>query len=297
MKDIQVLHYDAFTSTPHMGNPAGVVLQADHLSHDQMQEIAKRVGFNETVFVTASDHADLRLTYFTPGHEINLCGHATIASLYAMKSRGLLGNVKNIMIETNIGILPIEFSSDNPVHIRMKQGNPQFNLFTGDMERLFHAMGLSADEWDKDFPVVYGSTGTWTVLIPLKELASFGKMKPNNHLFPDILKENSKASLHPFCMSTFDKAAHMHARHFSSPYSGTVEDPITGTASGVMGAYYLTYIKPELNDVQLVIEQGQEVNRDGKVFVHAIKRNRNLIDIYISGTAVFVGEIDRRTFI
>jgi PhzF family phenazine biosynthesis protein len=122
-------------------------------------------------------------------------------------------------------------------------------------------------------------------------------MKPNNHLFPDILKENSKASLHPFCMSTFDKAAHMHARHFSSPYSGTVEDPITGTASGVMGAYYLTYIKPELNDVQLVIEQGQEVNRDGKVFVHAIKRNRNLIDIYISGTAVFVGEIDRRTFI
>lgn len=147
-------------------------------------------------------------------------------------------------------------------------------------KRLFHAMGLSADDWDKDYPIVYGSTGTWTVLIPVKELAPFAKMKPRNHLFPDILTANPKASIHPFCMSAHDKTAHMHARHFSSPYSGTVEDPITGTASGVMGAYYLTFIKPEFNDVQLVIEQGQEVNRDGRVLVKAIKRNQNLMDIY-----------------
>lgn len=297
MEDIEVFHYDAFTSIPNRGNPAGVVLQADHLSHDQMQEIAKRVGFNETVFVKASDHADLRLKYFTPGHEINLCGHATIASLYAMKSRNLLGNANAISIETNIGILPIEFSADSPIQIRMKQGSPHFIPFTGDVERLFHAMDLSADDWDKEFPIVYGSTGTWTVLIPIKELAPFARMKPRNQLFPDILKENPKASIHPFCMSALDKTANMHARHFSSPYSGTVEDPITGTASGVMGAYYLTYIKPELNDIELVIEQGQEVKRDGRVFVKAVKRKPNEMDIYVSGTAVFVGEIDRRTFI
>lgn len=297
MEDIQVFHYDAFTSIPNRGNPAGVVLKADHLSHDQMQEIAKRVGFNETVFVATSDHADVRLTYFTPGHEINLCGHATIASLYAMKSRDLLGNANAITIETNIGILPIEFSADSPIQIRMKQGSPHFIPFTGDVERLFHAMDLSADDWDNEFPIVYGSTGTWTVLIPVKELSPFARMNPRNHLFPDILTEKPKASIHPFCMSALDKIANMHARHFSSPYSGTVEDPITGTASGVMGAYYLTYIKPELNDVELVIEQGQEVNRDGRVVVKAMKRNPNEMDIYISGTAVYVGEIDRRTFV
>lgn len=65
----------------------------------------------------------------------------------------------------------------------------------------------------------------------------------------------------------------------------------------MMGAYYLTYIKPELNDVELVIEQGQEVNRDGRVVVKAMKRNPNKMEIYISGTAVYVGEIDRRTFV
>lgn len=46
-----------------------------------------------------------------------------------------------------------------------------------------------------------------------------------------------KASVHPFCMKTYDRDADMHARHFSSPYSGTIEDAVTGTASGVMGAF------------------------------------------------------------
>lgn len=82
MKNIKVLHYDAFSQYPNKGNPAGVVLGADQLSDSDMQSIAHEVGFNETVFVVASDKADLRLRYFTPGHEINLCGHATkIASV------------------------------------------------------------------------------------------------------------------------------------------------------------------------------------------------------------------------
>jgi PhzF family phenazine biosynthesis protein len=53
-----------------------------------------------------------------------------------------------------------------------------------------------------------------------------------------VLKEMPGASVHPFCFETYDPNAHMHARHFSSPFSGTIEDPVTGTASGVMGAYW-----------------------------------------------------------
>lgn len=90
MNNIKVLHYDAFSPYPNKGNPAGVVLEADHLSESEMQSIAHKVGFNETVFVVPSDVADLRLKYFTPGHEINLCGHATMASLFALKTKGIL---------------------------------------------------------------------------------------------------------------------------------------------------------------------------------------------------------------
>lgn len=80
---VHVLHYDAFVTVAGLGNPAGVVLDAQGLSDDAMQQIAAAMGFNETAFVLPSDRADLRIRYWTPGHEVNLCGHATIATVWA----------------------------------------------------------------------------------------------------------------------------------------------------------------------------------------------------------------------
>ena len=67
MKTVQVFHYDAFTTKPDKGNPAGIVLNGYDLSEREMQEVARKVGFNETVFAVHSDVADIRLRYFTPG--------------------------------------------------------------------------------------------------------------------------------------------------------------------------------------------------------------------------------------
>nr|WP_199909929.1 PhzF family phenazine biosynthesis isomerase [Paenibacillus sp. CAA11] len=288
----KILHYDAFSSTANQGNPAGVVLSADDLNEDQMQSIAKKVGFNETVFVLNSKKADLKLKYFTPGHEINLCGHATIASMYGLKTMGLLEDKDFITIETNVGNLPITFERRNgELLITMKQGNPQFVPFGGSTSELAKSMGLSPDAIDLSKPIVYGSTGAWTLLVPIKGLDHFNRMKPDNRMFPGILKENPKSSVHPFCRDTFDDHAMMHARHFSSPYSGTLEDPVTGTASGVMGAYYLTYLNKDAAAAEFVVEQGQEINKDGRVYVR-VKRHDEVMDVFISGTGVFVKEFD-----
>ncbi|MEC0133601.1 MULTISPECIES: PhzF family phenazine biosynthesis isomerase [Paenibacillus] len=294
MNNIKVLHYDAFSPYPNKGNPAGVVLDAAHLSESDMQSIAHKVGFNETVFVVSSDVADLRLKYFTPGHEINLCGHATMASLFALKTKGILGEASSVKIETNVGVLPIQFSMDNNNHllIKMKQDHPEFIEFDGDRAKLAHALGLTVDEFDEDMPIVYGCTGAWTLLVPIKSIDSFNKMKPINELFPEILTQLPKASIHPFSLHTLDPHALMHARHFSSPFSGTVEDPVTGTASGVMGAYYLKYIDPHMDSIQFDVEQGQEIGRDGKVNVEVYRLDSDRMDVFISGTAVFVGEVD-----
>ena len=86
----RVLHFDAFAPRPGMGNPAGVVLDAAGLSDATMQAIARAVGFNETAFVLPSTRADLRLRYFTPGHEVDLCGHATVGSFVALHQHGRL---------------------------------------------------------------------------------------------------------------------------------------------------------------------------------------------------------------
>jgi PhzF family phenazine biosynthesis protein len=55
VKTIKVIHYDAFSNVPNMGNPAGVVLNGEDLSEEQMREVAEKVGFNKTAFPLKSN--------------------------------------------------------------------------------------------------------------------------------------------------------------------------------------------------------------------------------------------------
>jgi PhzF family phenazine biosynthesis protein len=173
----------------------------------------------------------------------------------------------------------------------MKQDRPRFVPFQGSIARLAECLGLHEEEIDSTMPIVYGNTGTWTLLVPIKRLSSFSIMKPYNPMFPEIFVENPKSSVHPFCLETWDNLALMHARHFSSPYSGTIEDPVTGTASGVMGAYYLTYLNKDIPQVDFIVEQGQEIDKDGRVMVSVVRIEGGM-DVFISGTGVFVKEMD-----
>ncbi|MGE7841101.1 PhzF family phenazine biosynthesis isomerase [Lysinibacillus sp. NPDC093712] len=292
MKTITVQHYDAFSHVPNMGNPAGVVVEGNQYSEQEMQEIAKMVGFNETAFAMTSETADIRIRYFTPGHEVDLCGHATMATIYALQTQGLLANKTTITIETKAGILPIRLEEkDEKLYITMQHAAPQFEAFNGSRAALAESIGIDEDELHSDLPIVYGSTGLWTLLIPVQKLSSFKKMNPQTAKFPSILNEMPTASLHPFCLEALDETADMHARHFSSPYSGTIQDIVTGTASGVMGAYYAKYVDSNVTYPKtLIVEQGQELDRDGRVYVHVNEVDKNL-DISITGTAVYVTEL------
>ncbi|GEN85972.1 PhzF family phenazine biosynthesis protein [Oceanobacillus sojae] len=294
MRSVEVFHYDAFSKEPHKGNPAGVVLDGDKLTEDQMQEIAFKVGFNETAFPVMSEAADLGIRFFTPGHEMNLCGHATMATVYVLKTKGLLGEKTELTIETRAGILPVKLHStaNKEIIITMNQAAPIFEAFHGSKRDLAHSIGLEEADIHDTLPILYGSTGTWTLLVPIKHLEAFRRMKPQNEDFPSILKEIPKSSVHPFSLETYDEEADMHARHFSSPYSGTVEDAVTGTASGVMGAYYAEYIRKDRKEaLKLVVEQGNEIGKNGRVGVQ-VSENGELYNVQITGSAVFVNELN-----
>lgn len=291
MKLIKVYHYDAFSKKPNKGNPAGVVLNGDDLTETEMQDVAFKVGFNETAFPIASDRADLRIRYFSPKQEMELCGHATMATIYALKTNGWLENKTELTIETNVGVLPIRITKNEQkeIHITMKQALPQFKKFEGSRYDLAKAIGIEEVDFDDELPIMYGSTGAWTLLIPIKSLDIFNKMEPNNKVFSSILNEIPNASVHPFCLESYYEEADMHGRHFSSTFSGTIEDPVTGTASGVMGAYFAKYIKKESDmPINLIVEQGQEMNKDGQMIVNVAENN----EIEITGNAVYVDEID-----
>ncbi|WP_368901935.1 PhzF family phenazine biosynthesis protein [Oceanobacillus oncorhynchi] len=294
MKSVKVYHYDAFSKVPNKGNPAGVVLNGDELTDEQMQEVAFKIGFNETAFPVKSEKADLGIRFFTPGHEMNLCGHAMMATVYALKTKGLFGDKTELTIETKAGILPVRLDSaaEKEITITMNQAAPEFVAFHGSKMDLAHSIGIEESDIHDNLPILYGSTGAWTLLIPINNLEAFRKMKPKNKDFPAILKEMPKSSVHPFCIETYDTDADMHARHFSSPFSGTVEDAVTGTASGVMGAYYADYIREDRKDVlKLVVEQGHEIGKDGRVGVQ-VSKNGESYDIQITGNAVFVKDFE-----
>ena len=177
---------------------------------------------------------------------------------------------------------------DGNILITMEQAPPQFKEFTGSKKDLTKSIRLKKTDLHADLPILYGSTGTWTLIIPIKHLKAFQKMEPNNKQFPEILKEMPNSSVHPFCLETYDLNADMHARHFSSPQSGTIEDAVTGTASGAMGAYYAKYIKTNSTEpLNLIVEQGHEIGKDGRVTV-LVSKNKESFDIQITGNAVYV---------
>ena len=285
---MKIYKYEAFTDKASMGNPAGVVFEYDDLTEDEMQKAAGKIGFNETVFLIASKEADIKMRYFTPGHEMNLCGHATIAGVKALFEKE---NKKIKTVETLSGIIDVNMEVQNTgkTFISMKQLPAQFEEFKGDKAKLAEAIGITEKDIDDDLPIMYGSTGIWTLLIPIKKLDIFSKMKPENKRFPEVLTQKPRASVHPFCLETYDKNADMHGRHFSSPFSGTVEDPVTGTASGVMGAYYISFIK-SLDEKNIAVEQGQEIGKSGMIYVKVKKEYGNL-NVEIKGEAVYAGEI------
>jgi PhzF family phenazine biosynthesis protein len=157
------------------------------------------------------------------------------------------------------------------------------------VDRLAASIGIIREDIDSSLPIVYGSTGIWTLILPIRSVATFLRMKPNNKVFQEILTQIPVASVHPICMETYDKTCRMHGRHFSATRSGTVEDPVTGTASGVMGAYYIEYVKPS-NKADIIIEQGYEIGKNGLVRVFA-KRVGTQIEVSIAGKAVYVRDM------
>jgi len=284
---------------PGKGNPAGIVLDAEAFSAEEMQALAARTGFPDTAFVSTLGPRSFRIRYFSPRRETELCGHATIAASLALHRFGALsqdGLPCEFLISTNAGVLPIRMvrDADGEIQVVMTQLPSQFQTFDGDLSRLAAALGVAAEDLHPSLPVVYGSTGRWTLVVPTRGLNSMRRMAPEPYRFPEVLTAMPGASIHPFCLQTETPGTHMHARHFSSPGAGTLEDPVTGTASGVLGAYYRTFVEPDTAVSQpIAIEQGYEIGREGRVLVWAEPHGASF-NVRIAGTACFVAQLPDR---
>jgi PhzF family phenazine biosynthesis protein len=293
MKSYTVYQIDAFTKEKFKGNPAGVVLNADGLDEEQMQAIARELNNSETAFLFSpgGDDCDGIIRYFTPGTEVPTCGHATIASLYAMAVEKNLNDTL-IRMKTKIGILPSEIKKiENDYKLFMTQGKIEFgNMIEGKLrDRLLSALGISKIEMDKNCPIQIVSTGHSKVMIGIKSISKLNALKPNYSALADlsqIIKCNG------YFVFTFDTGTSdiLTCGRMFAPAIGINEDPVTGNANGPLGAYLVNHKLVKTNGSEFYFKslQGEAINRTGIIEVFVKIENNEPVQIKIGGEAVVV---------
>ena len=106
---------DVFTTTPYMGNPVAVVLDADGLTTDEMQRFARWTNLSETTFVLPATKAtaDYRVRIFTPVQELPFAGHPTLGTCHAwLDCRHSANDAARIVQECEAGLVPIQRTTD-----------------------------------------------------------------------------------------------------------------------------------------------------------------------------------------
>ena len=265
---INVKKVNAFTESLEGGNPAGVVLDLPDLTDEQMKHVSRVLSVSETAFVFPSRKADYKIRFFSPDVEVNLCGHATIATFFTMALEGIFSQNINTVItqETKAGVLPVDiyFSDETVDRVMMTQATPRYKDICLDISILADSLNISVDEIDDSLPKQIVSTGLFTLPLCVK---SFDILKAINPDFEKIKKLCSRfgvGSFHLFTFDTVESDSIYHARNFAPVY-GVNEDPVTGTANGAVCSYLIK--NKIVKDRNLICEQGDIMGRPGRVFV------------------------------
>ena len=291
METIRIKQVDAFTDMPFGGNPAGVVTEANSLNEDQMQLIAREMNLSETAFVTPSDRADFKVRFFTPSSEIDLCGHATIGSFYALHEEGRLDSGRSVFTqETKAGVLEVErsFADGRPVFM-MTQAKPRFEDIGASRGEIAGLLRINESELIEAAPLKV-STGIWWFVVGLKRLETIQNLKPDFTAMSDFSERHGLVGMIPFCFQTLDPEATLHMRAFA-PFAGINEDPVCGTCNGCTGAYIAHHRLIEFEkETDLVSEAGYEVHRPGKVFVSLLREGSEVSRVKVGGSAVTILE-------
>jgi PhzF family phenazine biosynthesis protein len=233
-----------------------------------MQAIANEMAVSETAFFRESDEADRRVRYFTPTTEVDLCGHATIASHAHLLEDGVISPGTH-SLETNVGVLEIEVEEDGTVW--MTQDDPEIREVDLDYERVAGALGIdhaALEDVGADLPLAVASTGLPFLVVPVNFLEHVSAMDPDYGTIEAISEEVDATGIYTFSFDALGVDSTLHGRMFA-PAAGVPEDPVTGTASGATGAYLREFRAFDEEGVpeEMTFEQGHFVDRPGIVRV------------------------------
>jgi trans-2,3-dihydro-3-hydroxyanthranilate isomerase len=296
MRTYEFHHVDVFTDRAFGGNPLAVFPDAEGLSDQEMQQLAKEFNLSETVFVLppTDEKADFKLRIFTPAMEVPLAGHPVVGTHYLLAKLErieLEESSTRIHQELNVGVFPVDLYVENgQVHrVVMTQALPEFLGTWEDTSRLGAALGVPDEEIRATglLPQLV-STGMPQLMIPVHSLAAVQKAKPNPVALLEIGQEAGTQCFAIFSKETLFGDSDIHTRMFA-PGLGVPEDPATGSASGGLGAYLVenhVFTPGEDGVTYLVNEQGYELDRPSTIYIEVYGRSGDITAVRVGGQVV-----------
>ncbi|HUJ53502.1 MAG TPA: PhzF family phenazine biosynthesis isomerase [Steroidobacteraceae bacterium] len=291
-RKIQVHQVDAFTREPFTGNPTGVVLNADALTEAQMLAIARELNNAETAFILAPDADDhtVRARFFTPRSEAGFVGHATVAAQYVLSRRHDAPRWQRQ--KSKAGIVDVEVrGSDDDRRIAIRRSPPALGRELNDRERLavLDALALASESLDTRIaPRIVGAAGT-RLLIGVRGPDPLKHLKPDFTRLTTLSAQIGAAGYFVFTL-TPNAADHLTESRMFCPALGIAEDPVSGNAHGLLGAYLasLGLLARSGERARFSGIQGHSLHRPGRVEVELEFTGTELAGVWISGQAVSI---------
>ena len=213
-----IIQIDAFTDKPFKGNPAAVCLLADFPADERMQQIASEMNLSETAFLRRrEDGFDLR--WFTPALEVDLCGHATLASAHFLWTEGELQEDEEARFHTRSGLLTARLE-DGWIEMDFPSEPPQ------DVDGPAGLAEALATE------PRYVGRNRFDYLVEIDSEARLRQLDPDQSLLKSLSARGFIVTS-PSSSDEFDFVS-----RFFAPASGIDEDPVTGSAHCCLAPYW-----------------------------------------------------------
>lgn len=261
---LPIVTVDAFTDTPFTGNPAAICLLPGPLAEEGMQMIASEMNLSETAFLEQTGPAAFKLRWFTPEKEVELCGHATLASAFMLYHEEIVEMDQKITFDTKSGELTVrtiddEIEMDFPLIETKLGGHPYFgDDFFG--QKVIGAASLK---------------GNWIL-----ELEGF-------HAVEYVEPEMNVLAMHTdqglIITAKGNEQYDIYSRYFA-PNLGINEDPVTGFAHcALMDYWHKKNGKEELNAYQASKREGEmRLKKEGnrvRIFGKAVKIFEGFLEV------------------
>ena len=267
---------DAFTDHPFGGNPAGVVLLdgKSFPSDTLMLQIAAELGYSETAFVRRDSEKEFTIRYFTPMAEVDLCGHATIAS-FALMHR-VLGITGQCLCHAKAGDIHVEVGP----RVLMQMTASEVLKTIEDTEEVYRAIGIC--DYTPTLPVMIVSTGLPDFMIQVEDVETLNRLPLDMNAISAVTEKHNAVSFHVFAFGNDGYTAHV--RDFG-PLYGVPEESATGTANASLTHYLQRNgCIPPTGDFSFL--QGEAMGRPSVVATRVTPDGT----IYVGGTAAVVAE-------